>query len=82
MTRKISEEIARFHEMIALNKKVREETQTTTYRMLEEMQNRIIFETQNERKEREQTEETILRLLEETCQRVETVLTTQYQETY
>ena len=55
-------------------KRMREDSQNTMYRMIEDMHGKITQEIQNERKERENTEEGLLKLLEETCSRVETGL--------
>jgi hypothetical protein len=50
---------------------VREESQNTMFRMIENMHNQVVTEIMVERKERESTEETLIKLLEETCSRVE-----------
>ena len=55
-------------------KRMREDSQNTMYRMIGDMHGKITQEIQNERKERENTEEGLLKLLEETCSRVETGL--------
>ena len=65
------EEIGKFHEMLTLERKVREETQTTMFRMIEDIHGKVMYELQREVKERQDNEENLLRLLEETCQRVE-----------
>ncbi len=54
-----------------MERKVREETENTMLKMLEDMCTRLQAEIQNERSDREATEETLLKLLEETCSRVE-----------
>ena len=57
--------------MIMLERKVREETQNTLFRMIEDMESNLVREIDNERKEREENEESFMSLLEETCNRIE-----------
>ena len=57
--------------MIMLERKVREETQNTLFRMIEDMENNLVREIDNERREREENEESFMNLLEETCSRIE-----------
>ena len=54
---------------------LREETQTTMFRMIEDIHGKVMYELQREIKDRQETEENLLRLLEETCIRVEKSIT-------
>ena len=54
-----------------LERKVREETQNTLFRMIEDMETNLSREIENERMEREENEESFMGLLEETCNRIE-----------
>lgn len=54
-----------------LERKVREETQNTLFRMIEDMDNNLAREIDNEKREREENEESFMNLLEETCSRIE-----------
>jgi hypothetical protein len=75
MVKRLREEIGKFHEMLTFERKLREETQTTMFRMIEDIHGKVIYELQKEVKEREETEENLLKLLEETCLRVEKTIT-------
>lgn len=57
--------------MILLERKVREETQNTLFRMIEDMESNLMREIENERREREENEESFMNLLEDTCARIE-----------
>ena len=61
--------------MIEAERKLREETQTTMFRMIEDIHSKVVNELQQERREREETEENLVKLLEETCLRVEKSIT-------
>ena len=74
MVKRLREEIGKFHETLAQERKVREETQTTMFRMIEDIHGKVMYELQKEVKERQDNEENLLKLLEETCQRVEKTL--------
>ena len=65
--KRLREEIGKFNEMLSLERKVREETQTTMFRMIEDIHGKVMHELQKEVKERQENEENLLRLLEETC---------------
>ncbi len=69
--KKLNDEIGRYSDMIMLERKVREETQNTLFRMIEDMENNLSREIDNERREREENEESFMNLLEETCARIE-----------
>lgn len=71
----MNEEISRYSDMIMLERKVREETQNTLFRMIEDMENNLNKELENERREREENEESFMNLLENTCSRIERNLT-------
>ena len=53
---------------------MREETQNTLFRMIEDMENNLGREIEQEKKEREENEESFMNLLEETCNRIERTL--------
>lgn len=57
--------------MVMLERKVREETQNTLFRMIEDMENNLMKEIDNEKKDREENEESFMNLLEDTCTRIE-----------
>lgn len=57
--------------MLQLERKLREESQHTMFRMIEEIHNKVMYDLQREVRERKETEENLLKLLEETCIRVE-----------
>jgi hypothetical protein len=69
--KKLNDEISRYSDMIMLERKVREETQNTLFRMIEDMENNLSRDIDNERREREENEESFMNLLEETCTRIE-----------
>ena len=75
LVKTLSEEIGKFHEMLQFERKVREETQTTMFKMIEEIHGKVQYDLQREVKERNESEENLLRLLEETCLRVEKTIT-------
>ena len=50
--KRLREETGKFHEMLALERKVREETQTTMFRMIEDIHGKVMHELQREVKER------------------------------
>jgi hypothetical protein len=52
MVKRLREEIGKFHEMLTLERKLREETQTTMFRMIEDIHGKVIYELQREVKER------------------------------
>lgn len=54
-----------------LERKVREETQNTLFRMIEDMESNLLKEIDNEKREREENEESFMNLLEDTCNRIE-----------
>jgi len=72
--RKLSEDMEKFMEMLTHEKKIREDTEKTMVKMIEDVHGRITSDLMLERRERETTEETLLKLLEETCTRVENSL--------
>lgn len=57
-----------------LEKKVREETQNTLFKMIEDMENNLNKEIGRERREREENHDSFVALLEETCNRIERTL--------
>ena len=69
--KKLTDEIGKYSDMIMLERKVREETQNTLFRMIEDMETNLVREIENERREREENEESFMSLLEETCNRIE-----------
>jgi hypothetical protein len=64
-------QMARLSDALGAERRVREETENTMLRMLEDMAGRLQAEIAAERRDREGTEEVLLKLLEETCSRVE-----------
>ena len=54
-----------------LEKRVREETQNTLMKMIEDMENNLKRDLDQERRERDENHESFVNLLEETCQRIE-----------
>ena len=54
-----------------LEKKVREETQNTLFRMIEDMEANLTREIENEKRERSENQDSFVTLLEETCSRIE-----------
>ena len=71
LVKKLGEEITKYQDMIQLEKKVREETQNTLFRMIEDMEANLTREIENERRERSENQESFVTLLEETCSRIE-----------
>ena len=69
--KKLTEECGKYSEMMVLERRVREETQNTLFRMIEDMESNLSREIENERREREDNEEQFMNLLEETCLRIE-----------
>jgi len=57
-----------------MEKKVREETQNTLFKMIEDMEINLARELEVEKKERDENQEGFMNLLEETCTRVESNL--------
>lgn len=57
--------------MIVLERKVREETQNTLVRLIEEMERNLTRDIQQETDERAQNEESFIDLMEQTCARIE-----------
>jgi hypothetical protein len=41
---KLSDEIGKFHEMLALERKLREESQNTMFRMIDEIHNKVMYD--------------------------------------
>jgi hypothetical protein len=54
-----------------LERKVREETQGTLVRLIEEMERNLTRDIQQEQDERTQNEESFMDLMEQTCARIE-----------
>ena len=54
-----------------LERKVREETQSTMVRLIEEMERNLTRDIQQETDERAQNEESFMDLMEQTCARIE-----------
>jgi len=54
-----------------LERKVREETQNTLVRLIEEMERNLTRDIQQETDERAQNEESFIDLMEQTCARIE-----------
>eukprot|EP00756_Hemistasia_phaeocysticola_P024341 Hpha_TRINITY_DN15945_c1_g4::TRINITY_DN15945_c1_g4_i1::g.75419::m.75419 len=67
----LREEVGRLSNILGIEKKMRETTEATMFKMLEEMCVKLQKEIALERKEREKAEEGLLRLLEDTCANVE-----------
>lgn len=57
--------------MVSLERRVREETQGTLARLIEELETNLSREIQAETDERVENEESFIQLLETTCARVE-----------
>ena len=57
--------------MVSLERRVREETQGTLVRLIEELETNLSREIQAETDERVENEESFIQLLETTCARVE-----------
>lgn len=57
--------------MVMLERKVREETQGTLVRLIEEMERNLTRDIQQEQDERTQNEESFMDLMEQTCARIE-----------
>jgi hypothetical protein len=57
--------------LIVLERKVREETQNTLVRLIEEMERNLTRDIQQETDERAQNEESFMDLMEQTCARIE-----------
>jgi len=57
--------------MVSLEKRVREETQNTLARLIDELECNLGKETQAETDERVENEESFMELLEQTCSRIE-----------
>ena len=58
-------------EMVNLENKVREETQNTLVRLVDELESNLGKEIQAESDERVENEESFMELLEQTCSRIE-----------
>lgn len=56
---------------MSVQRKVREETQSKIFKMIEDVNNRLQEEVKAERMQRESTKSALTRLLEETCRKVE-----------
>lgn len=69
--KRLNDEIGKYADMIMLERKVREETQNTLFRMIEDMENNLVREIDQEKREREENEESFMNLLEDTCARIE-----------
>jgi len=74
--KKLNDEIAKYSDQIMLERKVREETQNTLFRMIEDMEGNLMREIEAEKREREENEESFMNLLEDTCARIERSLGT------
>lgn len=57
--------------MVSLEKRVREETQNTLARLIDELECNLGKEIQAETDERVENEESFMELLEQTCSRIE-----------
>lgn len=60
----------RLTDIMANEKKAREETEEAILEMLKDMVNKIKLEIDSEKKDREENEETLLSLLEDTCNKL------------
>jgi hypothetical protein len=69
--KKLTDEIGKYSEMILMERKVREETQNTLFRMIEDMESNLSREIEIEKRDREENEETFIGLIETTCARIE-----------
>jgi len=56
---------------LLIEKKVREETQTKIFKMIEEIHFKLYNEIKVEKRERESTTESLLKLLEDTCTKID-----------
>lgn len=44
LVKKLSDEIGKFHEMLQYERKLREETQTTMFRMIEDIHSKVMYD--------------------------------------
>ena len=68
---KLTSETERVHDLVMLERKVREETQGTLVRLIEEMERNLTRDIQQEQDDRTQNEESFMDLMEQTCARIE-----------
>ena len=68
---KLTSETQRVHDLVLLERKVREETQSTLIRLIEEMERNLTRDIQQEQDERQHNEENFMDLMEQTCARIE-----------
>lgn len=68
---RLQSETSRVQEMVSLEKRVREETQNTLARLIDELECNLGKEIQAETDERVENEESFMDLLEQTCSRIE-----------
>lgn len=68
---RLQSETQRVQDMVSLERRVREETQNTLVRLIEELEANLSKEMQAETQERIENEESFMELLEQTCARIE-----------
>ena len=66
-----ADEVQSVEELLTAEIKVREETERTMLKIIEESSNKLQIETQANKRNREETHEGLLRILEQTCLNVE-----------
>ena len=71
---KLKSETDRVHDLVMLERKVREETQSTLIRLIEEMERSLTRDIQQEQDERQHNEENFMDLMDQTCARIERTL--------
>ena len=67
----MAQDVRSVEELLKAEIKVREETEKTMLKIIEESSNKLHIETQTEKRNREETHETLIRIMEQTCQSVE-----------
>lgn len=71
----VAEEIRGVEELLSAEGKVREETEKTMLKIIDETTGKLQAQAQNNKREREECHESLLRVLEQTCASVEQSLT-------
>jgi len=64
------EELQRLHDIVGLERRVREETGRSMVKMFEDVDQKIRQDVAAERTERESAEDGMLRVIEDTCSRI------------
>ena len=66
-----AQEVRAVEELLRAEIRVREETEKTMLKIIEESSNKLHIETQANKRSREETHEALIRIMEQTCQSVE-----------